>query len=275
MIDWETAYAKINLALHIRRRRDDGYHDLETIFAFTDQGDRIGFRPSTDLSLSVSGPFGAGLTTGPDNLVWQAAETLRATFSVKKGAHLHIVKQLPIASGIGGGSADAAAALRILCRHWEIEFTDQRVGSIAAKLGADVHACLGSRLTFGSGVGDQLSSIDETALANMPILLVNPGINCPTAPVFAAWDGVDRGGLGGDDPLVAALAGRNDLELSACSIVPEISALLTLLADQDGVILSRMSGSGATCFALFNTAQEREKARRAFIGYWTMAARLR
>ena len=274
-IDQEIGYAKLNLALHVRTRRADGYHELETIFAFADQGDVVGCDVASELSLSLSGPFTGGLSVGPDNLVLRAAHALRDGFGIRSGAHIHLEKTLPVAAGIGGGSADAAATLRLLCRRWSIDPTDNRVRGMAAMLGADVLACLASRTVRGEGVGDQLSGLEGAALSGTPILLVNPGVPCPTGPVFAAWDGVDKGPLAGGAPFEAALSGRNDLQAAACRITPEIEPVLSQLAVQPGMVLSRMSGSGATCFALFDTEAARDQAQVAFTGMWTLAARLR
>lgn len=252
----ETAYAKINLALHIRRRRPDGYHDLESLFVFAVDGDHLRVEPSDTVSLAISGPFAAGLSDGADNLVMRAAVALQATFGIKAGAALSLEKNLPVASGIGGGSADAAAALRVLCRLWDIDKNDPKIRHIAQKLGADVPACLTSETLYGDGKGDALTSVSVPGLSGMPLLLVNPGISLSTAQVFARWDGVDRGALNRERPF----DGRNDLTAAATALVPEIGGLLNLLTGLPGVTLVRMSGSGATCFALFESAAARDSA---------------
>jgi 4-diphosphocytidyl-2-C-methyl-D-erythritol kinase len=245
----EMAYAKINLALHIRRRRADGYHDLESLFAFAVDGDRLWVKPSAALTLSIAGPFGAALSCGADNLVMRAANALRASFGITAGAVLSLEKNLPVASGIGGGSADAAAALRALCALWTIDQNDPRLAAIAQSLGADVPACLASETLYGDGRGDALTPVSLPGLSGTPLLLVNPGVALSTAQVFARWDGVDRGALERERPF----EGRNDLTAAAVALVPEIGALLVLLAGLPGVTLARMSGSGATCFALFES----------------------
>ncbi len=252
----ETAYAKINLALHIRRRRPDGYHDLESLFVFAVDGDHLRVEPSDTVSLAISGPFAAGLSDGADNLVMRAAVALQATFGIKAGAALSLEKNLPVASGIGGGSADAAATLRLLCRLWDIDKIDPKIHHIAQKLGADVPACLTSETLYGDGKGDALTSVSLPGLSGTPLLLVNPGISLSTAQVFARWDGVDRGALNRERPF----DGRNDLTAAAIALVPEIGALLGYLARQSGVTLARMSGSGATCFALFESLTARDSA---------------
>jgi 4-diphosphocytidyl-2-C-methyl-D-erythritol kinase len=244
----EIAPAKVNVALHVRGRMSDGYHRLETIFAFAEDGDRLSVEPANIVSLAIEGPFAEGLSTGSDNLVLRAAEALRQAAGIRDGAALRLEKNLPVASGIGGGSADAAAALRLLARFWG---TDVPLESIALKLGADVPACLVGRTVRGEGRGEVLAPIETDSLGGMPLLLVNPGVAMPTGPVFLGWDGIDRGPLGDGDPLVAALAGRNDLEAPAVRRCPEIRRLLEWLDARPGVVLARMSGSGATCFALF------------------------
>ncbi|MGE0776487.1 MAG: 4-(cytidine 5'-diphospho)-2-C-methyl-D-erythritol kinase, partial [Sphingomonadaceae bacterium] len=253
IVDGETAYAKINLALHVRAREPNGYHRIETLFAFAEDGDRLTVEPATALILNVCGPFGELLADQPTNLVIEAARALREAFGVRAGASIRLDKRLPIASGIGGGSADAAAALRLLTRHWGLPADADRIDGIARALGADVPACLGSRPVRGDGRGDDLTNLEDGALAGMPLLLVNPGVPVPTASVFAMWDGIDRGALETGDPLHIAVNARNDLETPARQIAPEIGAALALIARADGVILSRMSGSGATCFALFES----------------------
>ena len=274
----DTGWAKINLALHVRARRADGYHALETLFAFADDGDRLTAAPADTLTLAVEGPFGRALAAEPDNLVLRAARGLARRHGVTAGAALRLDKRLPVAAGLGGGSADAAAALRLLGRLWGI---DDAAGlrAIAAELGADVPACLHSRTMRGEGRGDALAPVADGGLAGMALLLVNPGVPLATGPVFRGWDGQDRGPLEGGDPLAAALAGRNDLEPPAVALVPAIGAVLARLAACDGVVLARMSGSGATCFALFESVAARDRAAAAVAagqpGWWCLAARLR
>lgn len=275
----ETAYAKINLALHVRRRRTDGYHDLETLFAFCADGDELVVGPADGLTLAISGPFGEGLSAGEDNLVLRAATMLREMAGVQAGAAIRLDKRLPVASGIGGGSADAAAALRLLARLWNVDLPDAALHDIAARLGADVPACLVSRSCRGEGKGDALDLIDDAALKGVPVLLVNPRVPVPTGPVFQRWDGMDRGPLAGGDPLAAALVGRNDLEPPARAMQPVIGEVVGALDAAAGIRLARMSGSGATCFALFGTVAERDTAREVienrFPDWWFLATFLR
>ncbi len=265
----DTAYAKINLALHVRRRRDDGYHEIETLFAFCEDGDGVAVEAAHKLSLVITGRFADAVPTGEDNLILRAATALQDAAGVRDGAAITLDKRLPVASGIGGGSADAAASLRLLTRLWGVDPTFAQ--QIAPRLGADVPACLASRTAVGTGVGETLALVDLPDVAGTPILLVNPGVACPTGPVFAAWDGVDRG------PLVAGAwrTARNDLEPPALALVPEIAALLRRLRAVAGVALVRMSGSGATCLALFENDAARDAAASAFADCWTLATRLR
>lgn len=265
----EIAFAKINLALHVRRRREDGYHELETLFAFADDGDVLTAEPANMLSFEICGPFAAGLGTGEDNLVLRAARALQTS---GQGARLILEKKLPIASGIGGGSADAAAALRLLSRLWNVEAD---LYAVAVSLGADVPACLLSRTVLGRGIGDELMPCNIAGVSGSPILLVNPRVACPTGPVFGAWDQLDRGQL--DDS--NWLGGRNDLQAPAIGLVPEIAEILEWLQRQEGAQIARMSGSGATCFALFESDAQRDAACAMIAAdhpnWWTMAANLR
>ena len=268
----ETAYAKLNLALHVRRRRADGYHDIESVFAFCDDGDRLTGERSDTLTLGITGPFADALGADADNLVIRAARAFAEAAGLAAGARLMLDKRLPVASGIGGGSADAAAALRLLNRLWELDWPLARLAPIAAALGADVPACLASTTVRGERRGDVLTPTHDD-LAGRPVLLVNPSVAVSTAAVFAGWDGVDRGALGD------WRSGRNDLKAPATAIAPEIAPLIEMLAAQTGVVLSRMSGSGATVFALFDDAVERDRAAAALAGgypdYWLMSTQLR
>ncbi|PZU09239.1 4-(cytidine 5'-diphospho)-2-C-methyl-D-erythritol kinase [Sphingomonas sp.] len=266
----ETAFAKLNLALHVRSRGDDGYHALETLFAFCADGDRLTLE--AEPGLRVEGPFAAALGDGGDNLVSRAAQAWRERFGGEV-AGFRLEKNLPIASGIGGGSADAAAALRLLAARDRIDPADGAVHAIAAGLGADVPACVLSRAARGEGRGEQLVPVSLGQLAGRPVLLVNPGVALSTGAVFRAWDQIDRGPL--PHGVDAALNGRNDLQPPAIAIVPIIGDVLDFLGMQPGLILSRMSGSGATCFAMF----EDEAARDAAAGglpacWWRLATTL-
>ena len=371
----EIAYAKLNLALHVRAREPDGYHRIETLFAFCADGDRLRVEEAEEgtITLRTTGPFAKGLSAGEDNLVLRAARALQERMGATRGAALTLEKNLPVASGIGGGSADAAATLRLLARWWGQRDSDtshapakaearnsssaghsispgtpapqvgehptsspvpntqsphvtppsnsapykgcpnkepykgferfrafagagagagvtmgtETVGrgrfgfkaqpspdeilfDIARTLGADVPACLFSQTARGEGRGDRLRPVDLD-LAGTPVLLVNPGVGVSTAAVFKAWDGVDKGPMP-NDPRV----GRNDLEPPARALAPEIDAVLAFLAAQPGATLTRMSGSGATCFALFDNEGSRDAALAAIAhaAWWGMATQL-
>ena len=275
----EIACAKINLALHVRGREADGYHRIETLFAFAEDGDRLRVEEGEELSLEVTGPFAGALAGEEGNLVLRAAEALRARTGVTTGARLILDKRLPVASGLGGGSADAAAALRLLSRWWGVAADEDELVEMAAALGADVPACISSRACRGDGRGDRLSPVNGRSLAGMELLIVNPRVPVPTGAVFAGWDGVDRGPLGEGEPLEAARRGRNDLEAPAKAIAPEICDILARLEQTEGVVLSRMSGSGGSCFALFEAEAARDKAnvqiRTERPQWWQLSTRLR
>jgi 4-diphosphocytidyl-2-C-methyl-D-erythritol kinase len=256
----EIAPAKLNLALHVRGRLADGRHAIETIFAFCTDGDRLKGELSECIGLTIEGPFGGELGDAEDNLVTKAARALAKSASVEKGAALVLDKRLPVASGIGGGSADAAAALRLLTSLWGI--APSHALEVAGKLGSDVPACLLSLPMRGEGAGDRLSSIDFAGVSGTPVLLVNPCKELSTAEVFASWNGHDSG------PLENWRDGHNDLEAPAIKLVPEIATILEWLREQAGVTFVRMSGSGATCFGLFATEEERDRAADAVPAEW-------
>ncbi len=280
VIDSEPAFAKVNLALHVRARRDDGYHELDTLYAFADDGDQLAVLGETgtrgEILLTVRGPFASQLSAGADNLVVRAARLLQERSGTSRGAVLVLDKRLPIASGLGGGSADAAAALRLLNRYWKIAYPIQTLMVLARELGSDVPACLIGGTALGSGRGDILTPI-ANELKGAPMLLANPGIAVATGPVFAAWDGVDRGPLPSQGASDIVRQSRNDLAGPAIAICPLIADTLAALAVHRPMV-SRMSGSGATCFALFTTQATRDAAREAIIGahpdWWTMPCRL-
>ena len=266
----ETAYAKINLALHVRRRREDGYHELETLFAFVDAGDVVSAESATQDSVKVLGEFADGLGDPFDNLVARALGKLPRP----DGLAITLEKNLPVAAGLGGGSADAGAMFRIVRQHYGLP-DDWR--ERAAKLGADLPACVESVTCIGRGTGTELEPVDDS-LAGSPVLLVNPRVPLSTGPVFAHWDGTDRGALPEGDARAIALSGRNDLEGPAVSLCPQIAGVLAALRGTSP-FLARMSGSGATCFALFDdeTARDGAAARMAadHPGWWQMQGKLR
>ncbi|HEX8644220.1 MAG TPA: 4-(cytidine 5'-diphospho)-2-C-methyl-D-erythritol kinase [Allosphingosinicella sp.] len=266
----ETAFAKLNLALHVRGKERDGYHRIETIFAFCQEGDLLAVEEADELSLAVSGPFGHELSSGEDNLAMLAARALAEMAGITRGAALTLEKRLPVSAGLGGGSADAGAALRLLCRWWDIDPPAAALHELAARLGADVPACLYSRPARGEGRGDRLQAWGGEDLAGASLLLVNPGTPLSTAAVFAGWEGEDKG------PLGSLEGSRNDLEPAALALVPEIADMLASLS---AARLARMSGSGATCFGLFDDAAMRDAAaaqiREAHPFWWQLSTRLR
>ncbi|MBC2666267.1 4-(cytidine 5'-diphospho)-2-C-methyl-D-erythritol kinase [Novosphingobium flavum] len=263
----ETAYAKLNLALHVRRRREDGYHELETLFAFVDAGDELSGSPAARDELRVMGEFGGALGEPFGNIAAKALAGLPRA----QGLALILEKNLPVAAGLGGGSADAGAVFRMVER---LAGLPEDWAARAAALGADVPACVRSETCIGRGTGTELEPV-ASDLAGCPVLLVNPRVPLATGPVFKAWDGVDRGALPDGSVRDIALAGRNDLEAPALSLCPAIGEVLAALRET-GAWLVRMSGSGATCFALYDSAGARDAAREAMrASWWTMAGALR
>lgn len=255
-----SAPAKINLYLHITGRRDDGFHLLDSLVAFAGIHDTLTVAPADELSLEIDGPFAAGLEGEPDNLVLQAARALARMAGVSTGARLSLNKRLPLAAGIGGGSADAAAALKGLMRLWNIDPGEPGLNELALSLGADVPVCLQGVAAFMGGIGENLSVAPVLPAASL--VLVNPGLGLSTPAVFKAR--LDMGG-GDSEPgrfdyapkdvaeLVAILeTRRNDLTPAAMQLAPEIGQVLDSLNGCAGAMMARMSGSGATCFALFD-----------------------
>ena len=269
----EIARAKLNLALHVRGREPDGYHRIDTIFAFAEDGDLLRVEPCRELELVVTGPFAHALGAGSDNLVLRAAQALRERLGVEAGARLFLDKRLPVAAGIGGGSADAAAALRLLDRWWRCSSPPETLTGIARSLGADIPACLVSTPVRGRGRGDELEPVDLGALAGAPLLLANPSVPLATADVFRHWSGGDGGPVPED-----LRAGRNDLEAPAFRLAPVVAKVLEALRGTRGASLARMSGSGATCFALYQRAEDRDAAAAAIAAahpsWWLLSTRL-
>ena len=278
------APAKINLYLHVVGRRPDGYHELDSLVAFADIADTVSAAPADAVSLAVDGRFAAALAgDAADNLVLRAAGLLAARVDVTTGAALQLTKALPVASGIGGGSSDAAATLLALQRLWGLAPTSDVLAALAARLGADVPVCLLGRAAWLGGIGEVLEPASK--LPPVAILLVNPGIALSTPAVFKARRGAfSNPGRFAAMPadavgLAAALRERrNDLTAAAVALVPAIGDVLADLAASDGALLGRMSGSGATCFALF---ADEDAARAAGVDlarkhprWWVAAGRL-
>jgi 4-diphosphocytidyl-2-C-methyl-D-erythritol kinase len=259
----DTAPAKINLTLRVVGRRADGYHNLESLVAFADLADELTLEPAGTVSLDVTGPFSGQCGPPDDNLVLKAAREL----GLPAGRFI-LDKHIPVAAGLGGGSADAAAALRLIAQLNGIALDDERMTVAAAASGADVPVCLRSEPCVMRGIGDDLSA--PIALPRLPALLVNPGIPLATRDVFGALRPVASAAEpiadipSGAKGLLAWLAARgNDLTDASTALAPEIGGVLGELAVQDGCRLSRMSGSGATCFGLFETASNvRDAANR-------------
>ena len=263
----ETAYAKLNLALHVRGRRSDGYHELETLFAFVDAGDQLTAQVAAQDELRTTGEFAKQLTDPFNNFVAQALHSLPHG----PGWAVILEKNLPVAAGLGGGSADAGAVFRMVEAHYGLpaDWAER-----AARLGADVPACVRSVTCIGRGTGTELEEI-ASDLSATPVLLVNPRLPLSTGPVFAGWDGQDRGPLPQGSAREMALAGRNDLEAPAIALCPAIAEVLAAL-QQTTPLLARMSGSGATCFALYDSADARDAARAQMNpAWWTLAGALR
>jgi 4-diphosphocytidyl-2-C-methyl-D-erythritol kinase len=260
------APAKLNLFLHVGEKRADGYHDLESLVAFTSCGDEIRLQPDSSISLSIDGPFGTDLPRGEENLALHAARLLAERTGARSGARILLYKDLPVSSGIGGGSADAAGVLRGLVHLWTLEVTRETLRDIGAFLGADVPVCLDSVTSWMGGRGERVRALPP--LPHAGILLVNPGVPVPTGRVFAALRA--RHGLGMPFPeqpfadvhaLVRFLnETANDLEAPARVMAPAIGEVLRAIGELPGVLLARMSGSGATCFGLFS---DEERTRTA------------
>lgn len=277
------APAKINLFLHVGERRRDGFHELQSLIGFTETGDQLEISPSAELSLTVNGPFARTLPASDDNLVLKAARVLRRRARRSAGAAIVLTKNLPVASGIGGGSADAAAALRGLDRLWGINSSEAQLLTLAAELGSDVPVCLLSRTCWVEGRGEILSRLPP--LPRMPAVLVNPGVAVSTPAVFGMLNA--RSGTGRSKPAKALESlwdviaylddAGNDLEAPACQLAPVIQEVLNAFDREPGCALSAMSGSGATCFALFHDAEyARGAASRIaqdYPGWWVSLTR--
>lgn len=276
----EAAPAKVNLSLLVTGRRPDGYHLLDSLVVFGPAQDRLRGRPASLLSLRIEGPFAAGLAAEENNLVLRAGRALAAWAGRDAGAELVLEKHLPVASGIGGGSADAAAALRLLCRLWGLRPAAAALSDLALGLGADVPVCLQSAPARMQGVGELLSPLP--ALPRCGLLLVNPGIAVATADVFRARAAgfSSAAALPPGWPDAAALAATladlgNDLEAPALALVHGIGDVLASLRRLSSCLLARMSGSGATCFALFPDLAAAEAGAAALPkSWWRMAGPL-
>ncbi|MCU4179032.1 4-(cytidine 5'-diphospho)-2-C-methyl-D-erythritol kinase [Bosea sp. BH3] len=280
------ARAKVNLDLRVLGRREDGYHELESLVAFAGIGDTLTLVPGEPLALSIAGPRSAGLEADDGNLVLRATRLLEKMFPGLRAGRFHLVKRLPVAAGIGGGSADAAAALRLLARLNGIASNDSILREVAAGVGADVPVCLDSRARLMAGIGEELGP--SLRLPPLFAVLVNPGVAVETVAVFRAL-GLSHGerlaaprGQGdygkGADVLPRLLRSENDLAAPARRLAPVIDEVLERLSALPGCRFARMSGSGATCFALFDDCRASAAAAKALAkvrpGWWVKATLL-
>jgi 4-diphosphocytidyl-2-C-methyl-D-erythritol kinase len=279
----QTARAKINLTLRVTGKRADGYHELESLVVFAGVADTLTLEPAGHLGIEVRGPFADVVGAAGDNLIVKAHDALAALVPGLKAGRFILDKRIPVAAGVGGGSADAAAALRLLARLNDLSIDDARIMTAALQTGADVPVCVGSRSCIMSGIGERLSP--PLDLPPLPAVLVNPRVAVATRDVFAA---LARQGLPGARPSLGKVprefdalidylgAHGNDLNEPAIACAPVIGEVLTVLRALPGARLARMSGSGATCFALFATAAEAEAAEAALSGrgWWVAATAL-
>jgi 4-diphosphocytidyl-2-C-methyl-D-erythritol kinase len=284
----EQARAKINLTLRVCGRRSDGYHELDSLVAFADCADTLTLREGNSLALNVTGPLASACGDLSDNLVVKAARLLNERVPPLKSGHFTLDKRLPVAAGIGGGSADAAAALRLLARANGLALDDIRLYEAARATGADVPVCVTSTACVMSGIGETLSRVD---LPRLPCVLVNPRVAVPTRDVFAAL-GLKNGEVLSSSPAIAWPAqstpaslwveriavGVNDLERPAIKVQPIIATVLQALRNSAGARVARMSGSGATCFAIFeddaSAARVADVMRSQHPAWWVHAGTL-
>lgn len=264
------APAKINLDLLITGRRDDGYHLLDSIVVFTELGDELTVEKSDQLSLTISGPFANDLSSENDNLILEAARLICLECGVEPNLKFHLVKNLPVSSGIGGGSADAAAAIKLTIQQLNLSVSKERLETIAIKLGADVPVCLRSISTHMRGIGEDLSPLILSR--SFDILLVNPGVSVSTPRIFNEYKKFEKkfdrprkekvSHINDGFIKEEVLNSQNALESVACRIEPQIQIILKTLENFEGLWLGRMSGSGATCFGIFNNEENCLKAKK-------------
>ncbi|MBL4800983.1 MAG: 4-(cytidine 5'-diphospho)-2-C-methyl-D-erythritol kinase [Emcibacter sp.] len=276
------ARAKINLDLMITGRRDDGYHLLDSLVVFADYGDEIFVRQSPNLRLNITGPFSKGLSVMQDNLVLKAASLLQNKFNIRQGAEIELVKNLPVSSGIGGGSADAAATIQALRDLWQITCDDGDLKDLLLSLGADVPVCLASQTMQMTGIGEILRPVSLNF--SLVLLLVNPGVAVSTAGIFTARAGrhvafssarILPDTIWEMEELIDILHSTgNDLTYDACALEPEITIVLQNIKESNQCMHAGMSGSGATCFGFFpdlNAAQEQaDNICRTFPAWWAV-----
>jgi 4-diphosphocytidyl-2-C-methyl-D-erythritol kinase len=260
----ELAKAKINFYLHVTGKRPDNYHVLDSLVAFSDVGDKLEIIPADEITVTVTGPF-AEVVPAKDNSVIKAAQALKTQFKVTHGAAITLHKNLPAGAGLGGGSADAAAALRLLSRFWKLKPTAPELHKISIGLGADVPACLRSTTLYVGGIGETLES--GPVMAGLPIVLVYPGKPLLTRDVFmahkAAFSSAPRHphAFAERNALIQFLQkNKNDLQSTAITLLPEIGKALDALKTEQGCQLARMTGSGSTCFGCFSDISEAQAA---------------
>ncbi|WP_417484813.1 4-(cytidine 5'-diphospho)-2-C-methyl-D-erythritol kinase [Maricaulis salignorans] len=272
----ERAAAKVNLTLRVGRARADGYHPLDSLVLFADWGDAISVQAAPGLTLTMSGEASRALASEPSNLVLRAARALQVTAGLQTGAAIHLEKLIPVSAGLGGGSADAAATLRALNRLWRLDWPTEKLAQLALELGADVPACLYSQPLRMRGIGEWIEMLGD--VPPLFAVIVNAGIPVSTADVFKAFDAGDPQPLIESAPDLDALpdwlAGEpNDLQSAAISVAPDIARTLELIAATGRPSLVRMSGSGASCFGLYNSLDEAMQAAgllRAALPDWTI-----
>ncbi|MBR9826428.1 MAG: 4-(cytidine 5'-diphospho)-2-C-methyl-D-erythritol kinase [Alphaproteobacteria bacterium] len=266
----EFAPAKINLSLRVGRAREDGYHPLDSLVTFADWGDTITVREEAALLMSMGGEAAVDLEEEESNLVLQAARVLQEAAGIERGAVIHLQKEIPVAAGLGGGSADAAAALRALNGLWDLNWPLEKLAELAVQLGADVPACIYSRPLRMRGIGEQIDLVER--FPAFPAVIINPGVPVSTGEVFKAFDETDPPELReakGRTPHIIDWLNRepNDLERPAKRVEPKIKKALHWLDQQKGVELVRMSGSGASCFGIFDTDENAELAADSYDGF--------
>jgi 4-diphosphocytidyl-2-C-methyl-D-erythritol kinase len=277
------APAKLNLFLRVVGKRADGYHLLDSLVVFAEFGDSVTAAPADELYLELTGPFAATLTAEPDNLVLRAARALQKATGTAKGAHLTLDKHLPVASGIGGGSSDAAAALRALNRVWGLGLGSEALAEIGFTLGADIAVCVHAEARRMSGVGEVLEPV--AGLQSAPLLMVNPGIGLPTAPVFKTRGGPFSEPFGAlpatlDAASLARIVAEagNDLTAPASALCPAVLQVIQAIAAEPGCLAAAMSGSGATCFGIFADDASAARAGQALAarqpGWWVLPTRI-
>lgn len=281
---FEQACAKINLYLHVVGKRNDGYHLLDSLFAFADKGDVIGIEPAEKFSLTFSGTYGDFLTADKNNSVVIAAQKMCEALDETLNFHLHLEKNMPVASGIGGGSADASATMRLIMRFFQKQLPEDVLESLALTIGADVPACLYQKAVFVSGIGEKVTVAPDVPA--LPLLLINPNKPLSTPAVFKAR----KSGFSEKNPMkksdfsnngfINALKKRhNDLTDSAISLCPEIKEILSVFSNEKNCLFSTMSGSGATCIGLFDSIAERDdffqKTKKNHPNWWFMSALLK